>query len=233
MSDLGSLTDQAGAAKTLRPQDIAPRILITGACQSVGHCCAEVLATCGAELILCDSDGNGLPEVAKELGATGHFACNVASEAGVTEFAGELSGRFQSLDVVINAAGGGYERTLGMYRVSRALIPLLHDGHHRLIVNVPPSARDVDAPIFPYASSIQAFLRLSAALANEVRGTPISLLIACLAERRLEQVLPDPNAGSWARHCGPWSPNREDALTLAWQLASLVGLDSGSRRLAG
>ena len=93
-----------------------PRVLITGACQGIGRACADAFAAKGVELILADNDAELLGTVAQELGANGCY-CDVASEASVTIFAAEIMASYADLDMVINAAGGGYERTLGMYRV--------------------------------------------------------------------------------------------------------------------
>lgn len=232
-SDLVSFADQLGAAKTPAPRYGRPRILITGACRGIGLRCAEALAGRGAELLLCDIDAASLQEVADRLGASARYLCDVASEASVSRLAAEVSDGFASLDMVINAAGGGYARTLGMYRVSRALMPVLLEGTHKLLVNVPPSPRDSDAPAFPYASSRLAFYRLSSALAFEARGTAIAVLIACPAKRRLTPVAPDPNAGTWAESYDLRRPSEDDMATLAWQVASLFDSQAAAQRHAG
>ena len=217
--------------------DQYPRVLITGACRGVGRACAEALARCGTELILCDNDASSLSEAANDLGAVGRF-CDVASEASVAVFAAEILERYPTLDMVINAAGGGYERTLGMYRVSRALIPALRRGtHNNLLLNIPPSDKDADAAIFPYASSEQAFHRLSAALAAETRGTAISVLIGDPRTRRVSQVLPNPDAGSLADTCDFRRAENVSDAALASQIASLIDGPSsatlGEQRNAG
>ena len=125
--------------------------------------------------------------------------------------------------MIVNAAGGGYERTLGMYRVSRALLPALRQGGRTLLVNIPPSSEDGDKAIFPYASSAFAFYRLSAALAFEMRGTPVRVMIGCPATGRVTQVLPDPNGGRWANSGKIRQPNPDGVRTLAWRIASLLG----------
>lgn len=172
-----------------------PCVLITGACRGVGRQCAEIFSERGAELILADIDTESLKGASARLGATGRF-CDVASEASVTVFAAEMLERFPELDMIINAAGGGYERTLGMYRVSRALLPALRKGRtHNILLNIPPTEEDAKAAIFPYASSHQAFQRLCAALAAETRGSSVRVLIGQPDTDHLTQVLPDKNAG--------------------------------------
>jgi NAD(P)-dependent dehydrogenase (short-subunit alcohol dehydrogenase family) len=186
----------------------------------------------GAELILSDRDEIMLGEAAHDLSSFG-LACDVSSEASVSSFAREIHERYSWLDMVINAAGGGYERTLGMYRVSRALLPSLQQGTHRLLLNVPPTPEEAETAIFPYASSRLAFQRLSSALAFETRSVPVTVLIACPTARRATGVLPDPNAGNWAETCRPGPASEEDIRTLAWNVASLVGRHAASTRQAG
>jgi NAD(P)-dependent dehydrogenase (short-subunit alcohol dehydrogenase family) len=171
-------------------------------------------------LILCDNDAPALSDATEELGATGRF-CDVASEASVAVLAADIIESFHSLDLLINAAGGGYERTLGMYRVSRALLPALRRGlHYKLMLNIPPE-EDADVAIFPYASSGQAFQRLSSALAAETKGTGITVLIGDPKTSRIAQVVPDPNAGPQAATYG--LPTRNHSGALVSQIAELMG----------
>ena len=211
--------------------DSPPRVLITGAATGIGRACAEAFAARGAELILCDNDAQTLREATDELGAVGRY-CDVASEASVAVFAADVIESFHSLDLLINAAGGGYERTLGMYRISRALLPALRRGHHyKLMLNVPPET-DAGVAIFPYASSGQAFQRLSAALAAETKGTGVSVLIGNPETSRISQVVPDPNAGPQAATYGLPTPGLGGA-ELVTQIADLLGPGHwGHRRTA-
>lgn len=222
-----SLDRNAGADRSLYLK--APRVLITGACRGVGNACAEVLAERHAQLILCDNDRAGLDELAKTFAAA-FFYCDVALETSVAIFAADVLARYPSLDMVINAAGGGYERTLGMYRVSRALLPALCRGRHKLLVNIPPSAEHADAPIFPYVSSRLAFHRLSSALASETRKMHVTVVMGCPTTRQLTWVLPDPNASTWAEACTLSRPNQEGVMTLAWQIAALMEQEHASAR---
>ena len=233
MSDIVSSPHRIGEAKPAPQPVIRPRVLITGACRGLGRYCAEALAGRGAELLLCDIDDRALRTTAEQLGAAAHFRCDVASDASVAAMANEVSKQFSSLDMLINAAGGGYARTLGMYRVSRALIPALRLGGHQLLINVPPAPQDAQAPAFPYASSRLAFHRLSAALAYEARGMPIAVMIACPAKRQLVPVYPDPNAGTWADICDLRRPSEEEVRTLASQVAGLLDPHPEARLSAG
>jgi NAD(P)-dependent dehydrogenase (short-subunit alcohol dehydrogenase family) len=214
--------------------DSPPRVLITGAGRGVGNACADVLAARGAELILCDLDATALREAVEQFDAVGRF-CDVASEASVAVFAADIVESFGSIDLLINAAGGGYERTLGMYRISRALLPALRRGaHFKLLLNIAPE-EDPAVAIFPYASSDQAFQRLSAALAAETRGTGISVLVGCPATELVSQVAPDADAGHRA-DIYPFHGNAAAGDSLTAQVAALLGPTdwrSTSRHWAG
>lgn len=210
--------------------DSAPRVLITGAAGGIGRVCADMLAQVGAELILCDHDAQALASASDELGAVGRY-CDVSSEASVTVLAADMMQTYGSLDMVINAARGGYERTLGMYRVSRALLPVLKRGEgHQLLINVSPVGEEIDQAIFPYASSDQAFRRLSSALAAETRGTTVRVLNASIQNGQISEVIPDPNASSWPEESEAEGTTGDHFEALAWNVASLLSPRRHARR---
>lgn len=154
--------------------DSRPRLVITGAAGGVGRACARLFADLGAELVLIDHDGPGLHEVARATGAFARF-CDIASEASLQILAVDLLDRFGKLHVLINAAGSGYVRSLGMMRMSRALLPALRGAAGpKVIVNVAPRPCIVsNSGLFKYAGSDGAFARLSEAIALQLRGSSI------------------------------------------------------------
>lgn len=207
-----------------------PRVLITGACKGVGCQCAELFAERGAELILADIDTRRLERLSASLGAVGHH-CDVACEESVTRFAADILPRFPELDMIINAAGGGYERTLGMYRISRALLPALSKGVlSNILLNIPPDEEEGKAAIFPYASSQQAFQRLCAALAAETRGSAIRVLIGRPDNDHLTHVLPDRNAGILADAFDISRHANDEKGGLAHHIAALIHRPEDFRR---
>lgn len=153
------------------------RVLISGAASGVGLACARAFAERGAELILSDIDTVSLDQVARELGA---FArpCDVCCESSVGTFAADVLRTVSSVDVLINAAGRRYVRTLGMMRMARAFLPAMIGGRTEMdVVNIAPAGGFVpEACQFPYAASQEAFDRLSEALAFEVRGSNVSVI---------------------------------------------------------
>lgn len=154
-----------------------PRVLIAGAAGGVGLACAEAFAARGAELLLTDCEGDALTRVAERLGAFSRY-CDAIGRSSVEVMAEELESLVPGIDVLINAAGRGYVRTLAMTRVTHALMPLLRRARgSRLVVNVASvggfASRD---GMFPYASSIEAFERLSEMLGEQTRGTGIGVV---------------------------------------------------------
>jgi len=150
-------------------------VLIAGGAGGVGLACAEALP--GAELILCDIDGIALTHAAERLSAFARF-CDAIEDNSVAILAAEIAEKYSSIDVLINAAGRSYVRALAMMRMTRAFMPLLRRGTgRRLLVNVGPAGGFVASDgMFPYASSLGAFERLSEALTEQVKGTSIEVV---------------------------------------------------------
>ena len=153
------------------------RVLVSGAAGGIGLACAEAFAARGAELILADHEGNALTHAALRLDAFSRY-CDAISDSSVAVFTAEIADKFAGIDVLINAAGQGYVRALAMTRMTRALFPLLRRGSgRRLVINVATAGGYREAGgIFPYASSMPAFERLSEALATQARGTSIGVV---------------------------------------------------------
>ena len=157
--------------------DSAPRVLIAGAGGGVGLACAEAFAAHGANLVLTDCDGIALSAAAKRLGAVSRH-CDAIGSCSVEILAEELRSLLPAIDVVINAAGRGYVRTLAMARVTQAMLPLLRKGSgRRMVFNIPSAGRFPDSDgMFPYASSLDGFQRLSAVLKEQTRGSGIDVV---------------------------------------------------------
>ena len=160
----------------MKPLGQKCRILIAGGAGGVGLACAEALARRGAEIILCDIDGIALTNASNRLNAFARF-CDAIEENSVAIFAAEMTAKYPSIDVLINAAGRGYVRALAMMRMTRAFMPLLRRAEgRRMLVNVAPAGGFVSSEgMFPHGSSAGAFERLSDALAEQVKGTSISV----------------------------------------------------------
>lgn len=173
-----------------------------GAATDLGLACARAFAECDAELFLSDSDGPGLKRAAAALDATGLF-CDVSSEGSVAIFARTIERSFPSLDVLVNAAGRSYVRTLGTLRVSRALLPMMmKDGGPKDIVNIADMKVGLDTDPFPYAASIEAFQCLADAMAENMRLSNIMLTtVLPLSQKANASIVTDPflSSASWHR----------------------------------
>ena len=128
--------------------------------------------------MLCDCDGDALSRVSVELGASTTF-CEVTAESSVAIFAKDVIDRYSDVDVLINAAGDGYVRALGMMRITLAFLPAMRRSKMpRLIFNIAP---DFDPPeqgdaLFPNVASPRNFRRLSASLAVQARGSAVRVV---------------------------------------------------------
>jgi len=163
-------------------------VLISGAAHGVGAACARLLAQRGADLVLSDIDGAALSRLASELGCSGWF-CDVASESSVEIFARRLAREGHPLDVLVNAAGPAYVRSLGMLRLSAALLPCLSRGERgSQIVNVASATQSsAQGGGFRYASSREAFARLSLALGDQLRSRGIMVQTVFTDPRRASE----------------------------------------------
>jgi NAD(P)-dependent dehydrogenase (short-subunit alcohol dehydrogenase family) len=176
-----------------RQQDL--RVIISGAGAGIGFACASAFAARDAELILTDHDPIALTVASELLGAYSRF-CDVVSDASIAILVAELEEQIDSFDVLINAAGNGYVRALGMVRMARALLPLMRKGSGaRLIVNVVPcgSPRGGDR-LFPRAGSPSGFRELHDAIAMLTRGSSIEVVAV--------RAKPRPTAAGSAVECG-------------------------------
>lgn len=147
-------------------------MLVMGAGSGIGRACADAFVRRGAELIAGDIDHARLQTLTRETGVTARF-CDVTSEASVAVFAAELINGGAIPEILVNAAGAGYVRTLGMVWLSRELLPAMRSaGGSRLIINCAPSPTESPATAHhPYAASPLAFRSLSEALAVRTKGS--------------------------------------------------------------
>lgn len=159
-------------------------MLITGGGSGVGLACARAFESRGARLILCDCDAPALAQAGRHLGAFTRY-CDVTSDSSVAIFAEELSTRFDGIDVLINAAGDGYVRALGMMRMTLALLPSMRrERTPKLVFNVAPDFGPPEGgeTLFSNVSTPRNFRRLSASLAIQARGSAVR--VATIMPRR-------------------------------------------------
>jgi NAD(P)-dependent dehydrogenase (short-subunit alcohol dehydrogenase family) len=81
------------------------RVLITAGASGIGREFARAFAKNGAKVFVCDIDGKGLAELAKELTGIGTQVCDVSKRAEVEKMVAAGVAFLGGLDVLINNAG--------------------------------------------------------------------------------------------------------------------------------
>jgi NAD(P)-dependent dehydrogenase (short-subunit alcohol dehydrogenase family) len=159
-----SVTEPASDAIHARPCGI-----ILGAGSRVGESFSRKLLAQGLNLILADSDEIALARFRAELGVA-TIACDVLSERSLSGLFEQASARFGHIDLLINSAGTGYVRTLGVMRASREFAKC-ERRRTSCVVNIAP-APDASESVVTYAGSPVAFSRLARGMADVIT-TPL------------------------------------------------------------
>lgn len=96
------------------------------------------------------------------------------SERSLTGLFDQAGARFGHVDLLINCAGTGYVRALGVMRASREFASR---ERHRpaCIVNIAPAPGTPDS-VFTYAGSPLAFSRLAKGMADTIAGPMLKIL---------------------------------------------------------
>lgn len=132
------------------PDSTRPLAVVTGASSGIGEATARALAGSGYQVICAARRTDRIEALAAETDGVA-VACDVTSEASVTELAETVGG---SLDVLVNNAGGAFGMTpvgeadsdqwrrmydvnvIGLMQVTRELLPALVASGAGVIVNV-------------------------------------------------------------------------------------------------
>jgi NAD(P)-dependent dehydrogenase (short-subunit alcohol dehydrogenase family) len=159
--------------------------LVTGAARGIGAATATALAAFGADLAICDRDGDGLATVAAEIEALGRRAVSGVFDVRSVPDAEAFIGGLSRLDVLVNNAGGGFhapfldvsgkgqaalidENFTSVTTFVRACVPLLAE-HGGSIINVTSVEAFRAAPGFGvYAAMKAAVEQLTKTLALEL-----------------------------------------------------------------
>lgn len=148
------------------------RAIVTGGAEGIGAECARALAGNGARVVVADIDKIPLARLANEIRAHA-VACDVLSEHSVGQLIGQAVEALGGVNLLINAAGKGYVRALGMMRLSRAFAAAAA-GTSATIVNIAAATNGLEQ--FGYAGSKPAFRRLSDGLGRTYRDVGITVV---------------------------------------------------------
>jgi NAD(P)-dependent dehydrogenase (short-subunit alcohol dehydrogenase family) len=162
--------------------------IVTGAAAGIGRATALLFAQFGADLALCDRDGDGLAEAEAEVAKEGRPALarafDVRDAGAVGDFLGDVASRFGRVDVLVNNAGGTFfapflevsdrgeaaliaENFTQVTTLIRGTVPLMTSGGS--IINLTSSEAHQAAPGFA------VYAAMKAALANLTRSLGLEL----------------------------------------------------------
>jgi NAD(P)-dependent dehydrogenase (short-subunit alcohol dehydrogenase family) len=183
--------------------------VVTGAAVGIGEAIAVAFARFGADVAVCDRNGEELDSTAAAIRAAGRRVVtgrlDVREAEQVSEFVGLAGSTFGRLDVLVNNAGGGFaapfldvtakgqdalvrENFTSVTHLVRACVPLMTGGGS--IVNVTSIEAHRAGPGFAVYSAMKAAVAsLTKSLALELGDRGIR--VNCIAP----DVIPTPGTG--------------------------------------
>jgi NAD(P)-dependent dehydrogenase (short-subunit alcohol dehydrogenase family) len=164
--------------------------LVTGAGEGIGRACALALADAGADVIvndLNDATGEATADAIRQRGRRALFLqADVGDDSAVEAMAGAVQREFGALQILVNNAGVNlfkgiaettseeWDRVLGVdlkgiYRVTRALLPLLKEAGGASVTNIASvHAQLTIAEITAYAAAKGGVVSMTRSLAQEL-----------------------------------------------------------------
>lgn len=183
-----------------------PAVVVTGAANGIGAALARAMAARGATLVLADRDEVALARIRQELDAIA-IRCDMLDEQSVSRMFRSAEAELGHIDLLINAAGTGYVRTLGVMRASREFARRPRSAR-AFIVNL-GAQPDEGSGSFGYAGSQLAFSRLSEGLARAIESPELKVVtlerideeaaISDLAEQLINHLTNAPAIGTGGR----------------------------------
>lgn len=178
----------------------APRALVTGASSGIGEAFARTLGARGRGLVLVARRADRLARLADELGGPERalpLALDLAQDGAAARLHGDLQRRGIEVDLLVNNAGVGTtgafpeerpETTAGLLalnvraatELARAFLPAMIARRQGAVINVCSMASFQPVPyLATYAASKAYLLSFSEALAEELRGTGVTVQALC------------------------------------------------------
>jgi uncharacterized protein len=175
-----------------------PRALITGASGGIGLELARIFAREHYDLILVARSESRLHEIAGELRSAHRIGVDViARDLSLPETVDEIQKRTGPVEVLVNNAGYGLYGPFAQFPVTddlnmmhlnmdalvaltKAYLPGMIDARHGRIMNVASTAAFQAGPLMALYYASKAFvLHFSEAVANELKGTGVTVTAFC------------------------------------------------------
>jgi NAD(P)-dependent dehydrogenase (short-subunit alcohol dehydrogenase family) len=205
-------------------------VLLTGAAGGIGQALARAFAAQGARLLLVDREAAALDALIESLHSHRvHSAvCELGSDAAVADVAAQVGDRFGRLDVLVHNAGTEFPTPVddasegatarwaalldnnvsGMWRLTRALLPLLPRGNS-VIHQSSIWGRVGVAGFSAYSASKHAIVGLTRSLALELGPRGIRVNAVCPGWVRTDAAMRSLAAMALERGCSEAEVERE------------------------
>jgi uncharacterized protein len=177
---------------------LSERAIVTGASGGIGLEFATLLAVDGYDLVLVARSADALDALAQHLRLTYRVGVEtIVADLAAIDAAARVAERVRSCDVLINNAGfGTYGRfdtlapdrlreelllnVVTLTELTRAYLPGMRARGRGRILNVSSTAAFVPGPFMaPYYATKAYVLSFSQAIAEEVRGTGVTVTCLC------------------------------------------------------
>ena len=189
------------------------RALVTGGASGIGRAIAEAFLAEGARVVLLDRDETLAGQAARDVGAAGFVAADVADEGQVRQAVTEAEQTMGDIDVLVNAAGiltqaplvemslAQWQQTIdvdltGVFLMCRHVVPgMVHRGTGRVINIASQLAIKGGESLTHYSAAKAGVIGLTKALALEVSRSGV--LVNAIAPGPIETPLVEGISEDW------------------------------------
>jgi 3-oxoacyl-[acyl-carrier protein] reductase len=189
------------------------RALVTGGASGIGRAIAGAFVAEGARVVLLDRDGTLAEQAARDVGAAGSVAADVADEAQVRQAVTEAEQELGGIDVLVNGAGiltqaplvemslAQWQQTIdvdltGVFLMCRHVVPgMVRRGEGRVINIASQLAIKGGESLTHYSAAKAGVIGLTKALALEV--APRGVLVNAIAPGPIETPLVEGISEDW------------------------------------